>query len=94
MSDELAALSGGGSGEHVLGWLSKLPDTLRSVRALQVQSLRFDGNRGEVRLEASSKDFQTFEQARVKLEAHFTVEQGQLSKNGDLVVGSYVLKRK
>ncbi|QSA19710.1 type II secretion system protein GspL, partial [Vibrio furnissii] len=28
MSDELAALSGGSSGEHVLGWLSKLPDTL------------------------------------------------------------------
>ncbi|EKO3381181.1 type II secretion system protein GspL [Vibrio fluvialis] len=94
MSDELAMLSGGSSGEHVLGWLSKLPDTLRSISALQVQSLRFDGDRGEVRLEATSKDFQTFEQARVKFEENFAVEQGQLSKNGELVVGSYVLKRK
>lgn len=94
MSDEVALLSGGGGGEHVLSWLDKLPETLRNVSAIQVQSLRFDGNRGEVRLEAVSKDFQTFEQARVQLEEHFSVEQGQLSRNGEQVVGSYVLTRK
>lgn len=94
MNDEVALLSGGGGGEHVLSWLDKLPATLRNVSAMQVQSLRFDGNRGEVRLEATSKDFQTFEQARVQLEEHFSVAQGQLSRNGEQVVGSYVLTRK
>jgi len=61
---------------------------------MELQSIKFDSNRGEVRLETTSKDFQSFEQARVKLAEQFVVEQGQVNKNGDVVAGSFVLKQK
>ena len=92
MSDELKALSGGSQEEVVLHWLNLLPGSIGQVKAMEIQSLRFDANRGELRIEVSGPDFQTFEQARVKLAQDFTVEQGPLNKNADRVLGSFVLK--
>ncbi|MCP5645529.1 hypothetical protein NL299_28315, partial [Klebsiella pneumoniae] len=61
---------------------------------LQLQSIKFDSNRSEIRLEATSRDFQSFEQARTQLEQYFAVEQGQLNKNGEQVFGVFVVKPK
>ncbi|CAM2989387.1 MULTISPECIES: type II secretion system protein GspL [Vibrio] len=94
MNEELNALQGGSAQGSVLQWLTPLPATLRSIQGMELQSIKFDSNRGEVRLEATSKDFQSFEQARVKLAEQFVVEQGQVNKNGDVVAGSFVLKQK
>ncbi|PNI02801.1 type II secretion system protein GspL [Vibrio diazotrophicus] len=94
MNDELNALQGGSAQGSVLQWLTPLPATLRSIQGMELQSIKFDSNRGEVRLETTSKDFQSFEQARVKLAEQFVVEQGQVNKNGDVVAGSFVLKQK
>lgn len=66
---------------------------LGQVNDLQITSFKYDGQRGEVRIQASSSDFQPFEQARVKLAEKFNVEQGQLNRNGNVVMGSFVLKR-
>lgn len=93
MNDELNALQGGGQGS-LLEWMTQLPVTLGTIQGMDLQSVKFDSNRAEVRLEATSKDFQSFEQARVKLAEQFIVEQGQVNKNGDVVAGSFVLKRK
>ncbi|WP_165310030.1 type II secretion system protein GspL [Vibrio ziniensis] len=94
MNDELNALQGGGGSTSVLEWLAQLPATLGTIPGMELQSFKFDSNRSEVRLETTSKDFQSFEQARVKLEEQFIVEQGQVNKNGDVVSGSFVLKHK
>lgn len=94
MTDELAALSGTQQGEDVLDWLNRLPATIGSVSDMQVQSIRFDGNRAELRVDVTASDFQSFEQARVKLTDYFSVEQGQLSRNEQRVSGSFVLKPK
>ncbi len=94
MNDELNALQGVGSDGSVLEWFTQLPPTLGSISSMQVQSIKFDSNRGEVRIEATSQDFQSFEQARVKLEQQFIVQQGQVNKNGAVVAGSFILKRK
>ena len=94
MNEELNALQGGSAQGSVLQWLTPLPATLRSIQGMELQSIKFDSNRGEVRLETTSKDFQSFEQARVKLAEQFVVEQGQVNKNGDVVAGSFVLKQK
>lgn len=94
MNDELNALQGGSAQGSVLQWLTPLPATLRSIQGMELQSIKFDSNRGEVLLETTSKDFQSFEQARVKLAEQFVVEQGQVNKNGDVVAGSFVLKQK
>lgn len=73
-------------------WLSPLPEALKGIN-LQLQSIKFDSNRSEIRLEATSRDFQSFEQARTQLEQYFAVEQGQLNKNGEQVFGVFVVKQ-
>ncbi|MBJ2145962.1 type II secretion system protein GspL [Vibrio sp. IB15] len=92
MNDEAKKYGGSGDGDSLLGWLALLPETLGQVKAIEVNSIRYDGNRSEVKLEAKSSDFQHFETARVKLEEKFTVEQGPLNRNGDAVFGSFTLK--
>lgn len=92
MNDEAKKYGGSGGGDSLLGWLALLPETLGQVKAIEVNSIRYDGNRSEVRLEAKSSDFQHFETARAKLEQKFTVEQGPLNRNGDAVFGSFTLK--
>ncbi|UPR28494.1 type II secretion system protein GspL [Vibrio crassostreae] len=92
MNDEAKKYGGSGEGDSLLGWLALLPETLGQVKSIEVESIRYDGNRSEVRLQAKSSDFQHFETARVKLEEKFTVEQGPLNRNGDAVFGSFTLK--
>ncbi|WP_373958888.1 type II secretion system protein GspL [Vibrio gigantis] len=92
MNDEAKKYGGSSDGDSLLGWLALLPETLGQVKSIEVESIRYDGNRSEVRLQAKSSDFQHFETARVKLEEKFTVEQGPLNRNGDAVFGSFTLK--
>ncbi|MEZ8721252.1 type II secretion system protein GspL [Vibrio pomeroyi] len=92
MNDEAKKYGGSGDGDSLLGWLALLPETLGQVKSIEVESIRYDGNRSEVRLQAKSSDFQHFETARVKLEEKFNVEQGPLNRNGDAVFGSFTLK--
>ncbi|OQQ04482.1 type II secretion system protein GspL [Vibrio splendidus] len=92
MNDEAKKYGGSGDGDSLLGWLALLPETLGQVKSIEVESIRYDGNRSEIRLQAKSSDFQYFETARVKLEEKFTVEQGPLNRNGDAVFGSFTLK--
>ncbi|MEZ9340180.1 type II secretion system protein GspL [Vibrio splendidus] len=92
MNDEAKKYGGSAEGDSLLGWLALLPETLGQVKTIEVESIRYDGNRSEVRLQAKSSDFQHFETARVKLEEKFVVEQGPLNRNGDAVFGSFTLK--
>ncbi|MEZ9723590.1 type II secretion system protein GspL [Vibrio splendidus] len=92
MNDEAKKYGGSGEDDSLLGWLALLPETLGQVKTIEVESIRYDGNRSEVRLQAKSSDFQHFETARVKLEEKFVVEQGPLNRNGDAVFGSFTLK--
>lgn len=92
MNDEAARLSGGEANGSMLEWLSKLPSSIGSVPNMQLQSVKYDGNRGEIRLEVQSNDFESFEQARLKLEKQFVVEQGQLNRSGSVVNGTFILK--
>ncbi|WP_428775594.1 type II secretion system protein GspL [Vibrio sp.] len=94
MDDELAKLGGGGDQNVLMNWLLKLPVTLRKVEDMNLLSVKYDGSRQELRLQAQSKDFQSFEQARVELAQYFQVDQGQLSRSGEWVNGTFVLKAK
>jgi general secretion pathway protein L len=93
MNDEERRLSGGAGDEAMMTWMAALPSTLGQVKDLEITSFKYDGNRGEVRIQARSSDFQPFEQARVKLSEKFNVEQGQLNRSDNVVMGSFVLKR-
>ncbi|PFG45562.1 general secretion pathway protein L [Vibrio sp. ES.051] len=93
MNDEERRLLGSGDERAMLSWLAALPATLGQINDLEITSFKYDGQRGEVRIQARSSDFQPFEQARVKLAEQFNVEQGQLNRSDNVVMGSFVLKR-
>lgn len=92
MEREANRLSGNGGDESLLQWMGDMPALLKQVPTLNLTSFKYDGARGEVRLQAQSDDFQTFEKTREVLASKFNVEQGQLSRSGELVNGSFVLK--
>ncbi|WCE29808.1 type II secretion system protein GspL [Vibrio sp. SCSIO 43137] len=94
MNDEANRLSGNSSGDTVLDWLADLPQILANQPAVEIQSIRFDANRAEARIEMLMADFQTFEVIRSRLEQQYVVTQGPLNKKESKVSGSYVLRRK
>ncbi|EEX95119.1 general secretion pathway protein L [Vibrio orientalis CIP 102891 = ATCC 33934] len=92
MNREAERLSGGADSSALLSLMVKLPPLLKQVPELTLTSFKYDEGRNEVRLQAQSKDFQTFEKAAQLLGDRFTVEQGQLNRSGGNVNGSFVLK--
>ncbi|OAJ96088.1 type II secretion system protein GspL [Vibrio bivalvicida] len=92
MEREVNRLSGGSEDSALLNLMVKLPPLLNKVPGLDLTSFKYDSGRNEVRLQAQSKDFQTFEKAAELLGSNFAVEQGQLNRSGSLVNGSLVLK--
>ncbi|MGR5149001.1 type II secretion system protein GspL [Photobacterium alginatilyticum] len=94
MNSELARLGGAGSEEGLLRWLAQLKPALSKIPQLSVQNLKYDQNRAELRFQASSAEFQHFEQLRTLLAEKFEVQQGQLNKEGNQVTGAVVLRRK
>ncbi|MGR5129677.1 type II secretion system protein GspL [Photobacterium swingsii] len=94
MDSELSRLGGGGNQEGLLPWLAQLEPIFKKVPQVAFSNLKYDQNRGELRLQATAAEFQHFEQLRTLLAAEFTVQQGQLSKEGNQVNGAVVLRRK
>lgn len=94
INSELARLGGGGSEEGILPWLAELKPVMSKVSQLSVLNMKYDQNRGELRFQASAAEFQHFEQLRTLLAEKFEVQQGQLNKEGNLVTGAVVLRRK
>ncbi|GAB7218981.1 type II secretion system protein GspL [Vibrio comitans] len=94
MSDEKTRLSGGTVDAPLISWLIEVQAALKDSNKVKIQSIKFDGDREELRIQAQASDFQTFEQLRVAFAEKFVVDQGQINRNGDLVSSSYVLKVK
>ena len=94
MNSAIARLGGGGSDQGLLPWLLQLKPVLSKVPQMTILNMKYDQNRGELRLQASAAEFQHFEQLRTLLAKEFEVEQGQLNKEGNQVNGAVVLRRK
>ena len=94
MKDEEQRLSGGTSEESALSWLLQLSSSMQRGLGIELNSLKFDAKRGEIRIEATMKDFQAFEVVRTRLAEKFTVSQGPLDREGSKVKGSYTLRSK
>lgn len=93
MNDEENRLSGAGSEDSVLHWLSRLPNVLKGKNDIKITAIRYDAKRGEMRIEAEMADFQTFEVVRTELAKSFSVTQGPLDRDGKKVTGSFTLRR-
>lgn len=94
MNDEVTRLSGRSSEESILDWLTRLSRAVEKYPSVEIQSIRYDANRTELRIDTLMDDFQTFEVIRVALAKNYAVVQGPLSKKDNKVSGSFVLRRK
>ncbi|PST92901.1 type II secretion system protein GspL [Photobacterium iliopiscarium] len=94
MNAALKSLGGHGEQNGMLMWLSELKPALTKVPTIKIVNLKYDQTRGELRLQATAAGFQDFEQLRSALATQFVVDQGQLTKEDNLVSGAVVLRRK
>jgi len=95
LNRELALLGGTGDKQGFLAMLAKVQPAFAKVPALKPDTLKFDGKRQELRIQATAKDYQAFEQFSIALAAiNLTVKQGSQSNQGDQVTGSFSITNK
>ncbi len=95
LNRELALLGGVSDRQGFLAMLAKVQPAFAKVSALKPESLKFDGKRQELRIQAVAKDYQAFEQFSVALAAvNLTVKQGSQSNQGEQVTGSFSISNK
>ncbi|MDX3772727.1 type II secretion system protein GspL [Chromatiaceae bacterium AAb-1] len=95
LRQKLAAVNGGGQPQSFLALLSVLQLQLGQIPDMQLDNLRYDGRRNELRFQAKGAGFQSFERLKAALEqAGFTVEQGALSNDGAKVQGTVSMRGK
>jgi general secretion pathway protein L len=93
LNRELALLGSSADDQGFLAMLAKLQPAFAKVPALKPDTLKFDGKRQELRIQASAKDYQVFEQFSSALTG-FSVKQGSQSNQGDQVTGSFSISNK
>jgi len=95
LNRELALLGGTGDKQGFLAMLAKVQPAFAKVPALKPDTLKFDGKRQELRIQATAKDYQAFEQFSIALAAaNLTVKQGSQSNQGEQVTGSFSITNK
>ncbi|WP_414829022.1 type II secretion system protein GspL [Alteromonas sp. H39] len=89
---ELAKLEQGGGSASMLVMLDQLAGAFNETK-VKPQTLRFDANRTEIRIQAEGDSFESLEQfRRIAENAGFVVEQGAINNRDDGVVGSVSIR--
>jgi general secretion pathway protein L len=95
LNKKIAQLGGASDSEGFLSMLSKVQPAFVKVPALKPESLKFDGKRQELRLQATANDYKHFEQFKAALNStNLAVKQGAQKNQGDEVMGSFSISNK
>jgi general secretion pathway protein L len=95
LNRELALLGGVNDSQGFLAMLAQVQPAFAKVPALKPESLKFDGKRQELRIQAQAKDYQAFELFSNALDsADLAVKLGSQSNQGDQVTGSFSISNK
>lgn len=95
LNQKLALLGGASDSAGFLAMLAKIQPAFSQVPALKPSSLKFDGKRQELRLQATANDYQHFEQFKAALDATgLTIKQGAQNNQGSEVTGSFSIVNK
>lgn len=95
LSAKMAQLGGGDEQAGFLAMLSKVQPAFAQVPQLKPESLKFDGKRQELRLQAIADDYQHFERFKSALSrANLTVKPGAQNNQGEQVTGSFSIVSK
>ncbi|GGF62540.1 type II secretion system protein GspL [Alteromonas lipolytica] len=88
IQQEMQRLEQSGDGSSLLVMLEQLNPAFASSR-ITPQTLRFDANRTEIRMQAQGKDFNALDTFKRTAEAAgFTVEQGAINNRDNMVIGT------
>jgi len=95
LNRKIAQLGGSSDQAGFLAMLSKVQPAFAKVPELKPESLKFDGKRQELRLQAIADDYQHFERFKSALNAaNLTVKQGAQNNQGEQVTGSFSISDK
>ncbi|WP_114327198.1 type II secretion system protein GspL [Candidatus Colwellia aromaticivorans] len=95
LNKKIAQLGGASDSTGFLSMLSKVQPAFAKVPALKPESLKFDGKRHELRLQAIANDYQHFERFQAVLNsANLAVKQGAQKNQGNQVTGSFSITTK
>jgi len=90
LNRKIAQLGGANNSEGFLAMLAQVQPAFAKVPELKPESLKFDGKRQELRLQAVASEYQHFERFKNALNAaNLTVKQGAQSNQGEKISGSY-----
>jgi len=95
LNRKIAQLGGSSDQTGFLTMLSKVQPAFATVPELKPESLKFDGKRQELRLQAVADDYQHFERFKSALNAaNLAVKQGAQNNQGEQVTGSFSISDK
>jgi len=95
LNQKLAKLGGLSDQQGFLTMLSKVQPAFAKVPQLKPESLKFDGKRQELRLQAIANDYQHFDLFKNALEQeNLQVKQGAQNNQGEQVSGSFSISYK
>ena len=87
---QISQAGGGDNQAGFLSMLSKIRPAFSAVPELKPESLKFDGKRQEIRIQAVASDYQHFEKFKNEvLKTKLSVNQGAQNNQGDEVSGSF-----
>ncbi|MGI2260924.1 type II secretion system protein GspL [Shewanella sp. GXUN23E] len=92
MKSELGKLQGQGGGDQLFAMLNTLEGSFAKVPELRPDSLRFDGARGELRMQVTAKTYAQIEKFRELASKGFEVSAGAMNSSDDKVTGTLTLR--
>jgi len=94
LRQHLLALQGGGGTQSPLTLLAALTPAFAALKDLQTQQLRFDAEKGELRLSMTADSFQTFDRFRALAPAQLEIQPGDMRSEDGRVRGSLLVRSK
>lgn len=95
LNRKLSEVGGGASHIAFLSMLNNVKPAFSEVSALKPESMKFDAKRQELRIQATSTNYQSFEKFKTVLESQsLKVSQGAQNNLGDTVSGSFIISSK
>jgi len=92
MRQKISKLEGSSGGVSMLAMLSQLSGAF-SASKVTPQSMRFDKNRSELRLQAVASNFESLERFKTMAEQQgFEVQQGAINNRENQVLGALVIR--
>ncbi|NQZ20819.1 MAG: type II secretion system protein GspL [Colwellia sp.] len=90
LKQKLVGVGGGSIDSGFLAMLSQIQPALAAVPEIKPQTLKFDGKRNEIRMQAFASDYQYFDKLKISLEENkLVVSQGAQNKQGEQISGSF-----